>query len=144
MKYQAKESVHWIYLEKGELVMETLTDYCRQHSIENGQITGIGAVANIQMGVFVPETKSYHQDRFEGTYELTSFIGNITMKDGSPFIHAHIVLGDHEFRAISGHCMEMEVAVVGEFIIQKMETQVFRTLNPSVGLATWTMEEIHE
>jgi len=144
VKSQVKGSIHWVFVEQGEPVMKTLTDYCKANGIKNGQITGIGAVRNIELGVFVPATKSYHRDRIEDTHELTNYMGNVTLKDGDPFIHAHIVLGDHSFQTLSGHCFEMEVAVVGEFIIQAMNTTVSRKLNPNVGLATWNMGEDHE
>jgi len=124
--------------------MSSLTEFCKSQSISNGLITGIGAVNEIELGVFVVESASYHKEIFPETFELTSFLGNITLKDGAPFIHAHIVLGKHDFQTISGHCFEMKVAVVGEFIIQKMDTTVFRSTNPEVGLATWMMEENHE
>lgn len=144
MKYQQANDDFFVYVEKDEPVMETLTDFCQTHNISNGMITGIGAVKDIELGVFVVETASYHTETFPDTYELTNFIGNITLKDGIPFIHAHIVLGQHDFQTISGHCFAMKVAVVGEFIIRKINTSVARAMDPEIGLATWTMEEDHE
>ena len=76
---------------------------------------------------------------FEDAHELISFDGNITLKDGKPFLHAHVLLGDHAMNVFGGHLFETTVAVVGEFIIRKVNGNARRTLNSKIGLATWDL-----
>ena len=51
--------------------------------------------------------------------ELVSFEGNITLKDGSPFPHVHVVLSDHNMSTAGGHLFETTVAAVGEFFLME-------------------------
>ena len=137
MKYSTSGDKHFIFVEKGEKIMETITNYCKENKIDNAAVTGIGAVESTTIGAFDPASKDYIKVDFPDVLELVSFIGNITLKDGEPFVHAHAVLGDHGMQVIGGHVFEMTVAVVGEFVLQKSETKIRRELNAEIGLATW-------
>ena len=122
-KMQSKQvdKTYFIFLEKDEPVMKTLTEFCSKNSIQNGEISGIGAVKNIEIGAFDPGSKSYIHKKFDKTHELISCMGNITLKDGEAFIHSHITFGDHDMNVKGGHVFEMTVAVVGEFYIRKID-----------------------
>mgnify|MGYP001174589369 FL=1 len=106
----------------------------------NGQISGIGAVKEIEMGAYDLDSKSYLRKQYPDNHELISFQGNITLKDGNPFIHAHITIGNHDLHTRGGHLFEMKVAVVGEFIIRNIESNVHREFDKNIGLAVWCLE----
>jgi len=137
MKFKNSKDTHLIFVEKGEEIMSTITEYCQTNDIENGSISGIGAVDKSIIGAFDTSTKAYVKVDFPQAMELVSFVGNITMKDGIPFVHAHAVLGNHGMQVVGGHVFEMRVAVVGEFVVQKADTGIRRELDPKIGLATW-------
>jgi hypothetical protein len=139
MQIVSTDSTFFVYLERDEPVLATLTDVCRRHQIQAGWVTGIGAVKAVELGVYDLKTRTYTRRMFPETHELVSFQGNIALKDGEPFIHAHITIGNHDFELVGGHLFEMQVAVVGEFIIRKREVTVRRELDPEIGLATWCL-----
>ena len=142
-KMQSKQvdKTYFIFLEKDEPVIKTLTEFCRKNGIQNGEISGIGAVKNIEIGAFDPGSKSYIHKIFDKTHELISCMGNITLKDGEPFIHAHITFGDHDMNVKGGHVFAMTVAVVGEFYIRNFDGSIYRELNGDIGLAVCCIEE---
>ena len=129
-----------VYIQKDEPVMETLTSICKNNEIINGQISGIGAVKEIEIGAYDLDSKTYLRKQYTENHELISFQGNITLKDGTPFIHAHIIIGNHDLRTRGGHLFEMKVAVVGEFIIRKIDSNAHRELDDNIGLAVWCLE----
>ncbi len=142
-KMQSKQvdKTYFIFLEKDEPVIKTLTEFCRKNGIQNGEISGIGAVKNIEIGAFDPGSKSYIHKNFDKTHELISCMGNITLKDGEPFIHAHITFGDHDMNVKGGHVFEITVAVVGEFYIRNFDGSIHRELNGDIGLAVCRIRE---
>ena len=77
-------------LDKKYDVMESLTKFCKDQNIDNGKISGIGAIKEIELGAYDLSNKEYITQSFEEVWELTSFQGNIQLKEGNPFIHAHI------------------------------------------------------
>ncbi len=139
MQYKQNQNTYFIYLEKGELAVDLLTNFCKEHNILNGYISGIGAVNNIELGAYDSSTKEYIRRTFKETYELINYQGNIMLLDDKPFIHAHITIGNHNMELFGGHLFSMNIAVVGEFIIQKINGSSKRTFDDEIGLATWNL-----
>lgn len=142
MQFQKIDNSYIVYVEKGEKVMETLTQFCVDRNINSGQLSGIGAVQNTDIGAYDMTSKDYIHKLFNPIHELLSFQGNIAIKDGKPFIHAHITLGNHDMEVSGGHLFEMEVAVVGEFILHNFNEKTHRALNEDIGLTTLSLCKI--
>ena len=142
MQFQKVKNSHIVHVEKGEKVVESLTNFCKQNNIHSAQLAGIGAVKNIDIGAYDIDTKDYIHRVFDEILELLSFQGNIALKDGEPFLHAHITLGNHDMEVFGGHLFEMEVAAVGEFIIHDFQNETHRKLNEDIGLATLSLCKI--
>ena len=134
MQFECIDQDYFIHIEKNEKVMETLTRFCEEQGIQNAKISGIGAVKETEIGAFDTEAKEYVRKPFPTVWELVSFEGNVTIKDGQPFVHAHVVMSDHDMKTIGGHLFETTVAAVGEFFLRKFDGQAFRKLNEDVGL----------
>ena len=115
--------------------MNGLTQFCKDHKISNGKISGIGAIKKIELGAYDLNNKKYITQNFNDIWELTSFQGNIQLKDDVPFIHAHINISNHDLNPKGGHLFEATVAAVGEFVLNKINTSGKRVLNPDIGLA---------
>ncbi|MCH7613278.1 MAG: DNA-binding protein [Candidatus Marinimicrobia bacterium] len=136
MQYKQDGNTYFIYVQQNEKIMDILTQFCKDNDIQNGQISGIGAIKNIEIGAFDVEKKEYIIHHFNEVWELTSYQANVLLKDGEPFIHAHINISDHDLTVKGGHLFEADVAAVGEFILRKIETDGKRELDPTIGLAT--------
>ena len=139
MQFTKIENGYMIYVEKGENIMESITQFCIKNKINNAQLSGIGAVKNIEIGAFDTDNKKYIRQNFEDTWELVSYQGNISLKDDIPFIHAHVAISDHNLDIKGGHLFEATVAAVGEFILRKIYNNVYRELNEDIGLPTLCM-----
>ena len=142
MQFQKIDNSYIVHVEKGEKVMDTLTQFCIDRNITSGQLSGIGAVKNVDIGAYNITSKEYIHKIFDSILELLSFQGNVAIKDDEPFIHAHITLGNHDMEVSGGHLFEMEVAAVGEFIIHDFKDKTHRVLNEDIGLATLSLSKI--
>ena len=134
MQYKKADKDHFIYIEKNEKVMETIARYCIEKDIKNAKLSGIGAVRETEIGAYDTVAKEYIRKEFSGVLELISFEGNVTLKEGSPFVHAHVVLSDHQMGTLGGHLFETTVAAVGEFFLREFDGEAYRELNTDVGL----------
>ena len=134
MQYKQVDRDYFLYIEKNEKIMETVTKFCTEKNINNAKISGIGAVKNTEIGAYDTVTKKYVKKQFNNVLELVSFEGNVTLKDGSAFAHAHVVLSDHEMRTLGGHLFETTVAAVGELFIREFEGDAYRKMNDDIGL----------
>ena len=136
MQFKQEGDTYIIHVQQNEPIMATLTQFCKDHVIQNGQISGIGAIKAIELGAYDLHNKEYIKQNFEDIWELTSYQANIILKDGEPFIHAHINISDHAMVVKGGHLFEAEVAAVGEFVLRKINTDGRRELDDHIGLAT--------
>ena len=136
MQYVKDNDTFIIHVQQNEKIMSNLTQFCKDHKINNGQISGIGAIKGIKLGAYVLENKKYIIKHFNENWELTSFQANIQLKDGEPFIHAHITISDHEMDVKGGHLFEATVAGVGEFVLKKINTLGYRKMHTNIVLAT--------
>lgn len=140
MQYKQVDKDYFIYIEKNEKVMDTLTRFCKDQAITNAKISGIGAVKQSEIGAYDTVGKEYIRKQFPDVWELVSYEGNVTLKDGDPFVHGHVVLSNHDMKTIGGHLFEMTVAAVGEFFLRKFDNDAYREINEDVGLPCICLE----
>jgi hypothetical protein len=128
-------------LAKGDNINKTFESFAEVKGIGCAWLNGIGALENPEIGYYSLEDKAYHRKTFKGEYELTSLIGNITLKEGKPFSHTHITFSDTEFRVFGGHLFNANITAAGEFIMQFGSDEINREMNAEIGLPLWCLEE---
>ena len=140
MQYKQVDKDYFIYIEKNKKVMDTLIRFCKDQAITNAKISGIGAVKQSEIGAYDTVGKEYIRKQFPDVWELVSYEGNVTLKDGDPFVHGHVVLSNHDMKTIGGHLFETTVAAVGEFFLRKFDNDAYREINEDVGLPCICLE----
>ena len=140
MQYKQVDKDYFIYIEKNKKVMDTLIRFCKDQAITNVKISGIGAVKQSEIGAYDTVVKEYIRKQFPDVWELVSYEGNVTLKDGDPFVHGHVVLSNHDMKTIGGRLFEMTVAAVGEFFLRKFDNDAYREINEDVGLPCICLE----
>ena len=99
MKHKLDNDKLFLRLEKGENILDYLYKIIKMYDIKSGWISGIGAIENVQIGTYDLSNKKYNKIDMAGVYELTSLSGNISIKEGEPFLHKHINISDLDGRA---------------------------------------------
>ncbi|RLF81506.1 DNA-binding protein [Thermococci archaeon] len=127
-------------IPKGKEFLNSVTEFAKKHNILIGTISAIGTLKNPKIGYFEEEKKQYKVIELEGTYELISAMGNISLKDNEPFAHIHVSLGDEEGKMFGGHLVEGEV-FVAEVVVQELLGELLERKLQENGLALWDAEE---
>ena len=141
MKFRMEKSRAYMTLAKGDNINKTFESFAEVKGIGCAWLNGIGALENPEIGYYSLKDKAYHRKTFKGEYELTSLIGNITLKEGKPFSHTHITFSDTEFRVFGGHLFNANITAAGEFIMQFGSDEINREMNAEIGLPLWCLEE---
>ena len=141
MKFRMEKSRAYMTLAKGDNINKTFESFAEVKGVGCAWLNGIGALENPEIGYYSLEDKSYYRKTFKGEYELTSLIGNITLKEGKPFSHTHITFSDTEFRVFGGHLFNANITAAGEFIMQFGSDEINREMNAGIGLSLWCLEE---
>ena len=122
----------------GDLVGE-LTRICKDKGITAGRVEVIGAVKKARVGFYNQSEKKYGFRDFDQPMEILAVVGNISIKDGEPFVHAHITLSDSEDRAFGGHLCEGTTVFAAEFRIEEMAgAELVRKPDQTTGLPLWS------
>jgi predicted DNA-binding protein with PD1-like motif len=88
----------------GDDVLDRLNSLVRQQHVFAGSFTALGAVESGTVGYFIGDG-NYFQISLEGPLEVVSCVGNVSSKEGAPFVHAHITFSDKEGKAYGGHLL---------------------------------------
>ncbi len=126
-------------LPRGSDLLEELTRVASEEKITLAEISGIGALSRAKLGVFLPGKNTYRTHIRSGELEICSLQGNVSLKDGRPFVHAHVVLSDLRSRAWGGHLLPGCRVFVAEVIL-KVLTGAERERKPDEecgGLYLW-------
>ena len=134
MQYRVFGDTYVVRLQRGEEVLACLRELYEKESISLGTVSAIGAVNHVVVGVYRVDEQKYVANTFDGVMELTSLMGNITEKDGEPYLHLHATFGDLTGKVIGGHLNEAVVSATCELFVRKVEGHVGRRLDPETGL----------
>ena len=77
----------------------------------------------------------------DAPHEMASCIGNVSLKDGEPFVHTHVVLADEAGNTKAGHLFA-GVVFVAEVHLHELEgPSLERKRDEATGLSLWITEE---
>ena len=127
-------------LSHGADLLEELTKVCRNEKIHCGRFEALGAVQKARIAFYDQQIHEYRFFVLEQQLELTMLVGNISLKDGNPIVHAHIMLADETGKAYGGHLAPGTIVFSCEFILQAFDNPILeRGFDEATGLALWTM-----
>jgi predicted DNA-binding protein with PD1-like motif len=125
-------------LNQGADLLEELNKICWEKGIQLGQVQALGAVQKALIGYYDQESREYHFHTLNKPHEILSLVGNISLKDNKPMVHAHITLADEAGKACGGHLAPGTIIFACEYLIQSFKGEVYkRKLDDATGLPLW-------
>lgn len=137
MDYRRYDDMISVRLDKGEEICEQLLAVAQKEQIVGASVSGIGAVSDFVVGLFDPEKKQFGENHFTGYYEVTALGGNLSIKDGKPYLHLHMSCADAQGRVVGGHLAKATISLTGEIFIQVQNGGIGRRFDAEVGLNTF-------
>jgi len=125
-------------LPHGGDLLETLTELCIRHDVRLGRVEAIGAVSRARVGYYDQTKHEYRCLELDRPLEILSLIGNVSLRDGRPMVHAHITLGDDQGHAFGGHLAPGTIVFACECTLQAFEgPPLERKPDATTGLMLW-------
>ncbi|MBF0627059.1 MAG: DNA-binding protein [Magnetococcales bacterium] len=119
-------------------LLEVLNALCRARDIRLGRIEGLGAVRKARLGFYDQARQVYEFLELDQPLEITNLVGNVSLKEGEPFVHVHLTLADHAGRAFGGHLAPGTVVFAAEVMIQELTgAERHRGWDATTGLPLW-------
>lgn len=125
-------------LSYGMDLLEELTTVCVKEEIHLGCVEALGAVQKARLGFYNQDSREYAFFEIEKALEITNLVGNVSLRDGKPMVHAHVTLTDSDGKAYGGHLALGTVVFACEFCITKLDGPEFvRGHDEETGLPLW-------
>ncbi|MBR0188928.1 MAG: DNA-binding protein [Clostridia bacterium] len=137
MEYKRYGSVIALRLDKGDDITESVYKIAEKEGVKAAKVSGIGATDNFTVGVFDIAKKEYEKFDFSGNHEINVLTGNITEKDGKPYIHLHITATGKDCKVVGGHLIKGVISLTGEIIITVISGEISREYDETLGINRW-------
>jgi len=134
MEYRRFSDTYVVRLDRGEEVIGSIEELCEREGIKLGWVNAIGAVGEATLGYFDTSLKQYFSRQYTGIYEIASLSGNISTKDGKPYLHIHAVLSGEDGIAVGGHLNRAVVSATCEAFIRVVDGIIGRAMSEEIGL----------
>jgi hypothetical protein len=129
------QSTYAVIFDKNEEFIGGLTSWAKENKLGGSHFTAIGAFRDATLGYFDREKKDYRKISVYEQVEVLSLIGDVALNEGTPQVHAHVVVGKADGSAHGGHILEARVWPTLEVILTESPKHLRRKFDPETGLA---------
>ena len=120
--------------------IQSIEELARKEKINTASFTGVGALKWAIISFYDQEKHEYQKIKLDSPYEIACCIGNISLRDKKPFVHAHAVLADSNGNTKAGHLLEGKV-FAAEIHLQELEGTILeRKYDKVTGLSLWEIK----
>jgi hypothetical protein len=122
-------------LKAGAKIPDDILEIAKREKIATARVEAIGGVKELRLAYFNRGTKRYEEHDFKEFLEVTGILGNLTLKDGKPFLHIHGTFGRRDLSALAGHVMTANVFPLLEVVITPTKNRALRKFDDNLGLS---------
>ena len=134
MEYRSFDRTILVRLDKGDNIVESLLSVAASEGVTLASVSGIGAVDTMTVGVWDLSLGDYERYTYLGNREINALVGNLTTKDGAPYLHLHITATGAGGMVVGGHLMEATVSLTAEIFLHLADGAVERRFDPVLGI----------
>ncbi|NCD70674.1 PPC domain-containing DNA-binding protein [Mucilaginibacter agri] len=109
--------VYVLVFAKGDEVMSGLTEFAQKYKVTSASFTAIGDATSSKFGWFDKDKKMFKVFSLNEQAEITSMVGDISIINGKPSVHAHVNVADQNGMVHGGHLIEAFVYPTLEVVV---------------------------
>ncbi len=125
-------------LDHDSEIVASVTNLAERLGIEVGAVSAIGALKRAEIGYYDQNSHEYRAIEIDGPVEISSLVGNISIRDGKPFLHAHATLADSDGNVGGGHLSSGTVFAAEVYIQELCGRPPTRKHDPTTDLFLWS------
>ena len=127
-------------LPYNEDLITSVENFCKKFSVEMASFSIIGAVSSVTIGSYDQKQQVYASHHEKADLEILTCFGNISLKEGNPVAHAHIVLCDKDGKTTGGHLFSDTIIFAAEIELQELVGKTLeRVYDDNTGLMLWDL-----
>ncbi|UCF58447.1 MAG: DNA-binding protein [Candidatus Bathyarchaeota archaeon] len=126
--------------ERDSDIVQFLTKLAEKKGINAAAFTAIGALKRAKLGFYDEGKHEYREIAVDSPQELASCTGNISIKNGKPFVHVHAVLADKDGNTKAGHLFEGIVFAAEIHLRELKGPKLERKYSETTKLSLWDIK----
>ncbi|GAB4297226.1 MAG: DUF296 domain-containing protein [Myxococcota bacterium] len=133
-------------LDRKDKLPAAFVKLCKKHNIKAGVISAIGALESVALGEYDQSKMKYVEPiKLDRASEIITLLGNISQKDGEPFVHLHLSVAyevkgagdERQTQILAGHLFDATVFACEFHIAAFDDVKLNRAVEPQTGLSLW-------
>jgi predicted DNA-binding protein with PD1-like motif len=125
-------------LATGSDLVDEIERHCAEHEVTAAEVSVIGAVRRARYAYYEQVEQRYRELASETHHEITGFVGNVSVRDDQPFLHAHATFADADGATVGGHLLRGIEVFAAEVVIRELgDVSLVRRHDEETGLALW-------
>ena len=127
-----------VRLARGDDLLEQLNAAAAELGYEAATLSILGAVERLAVAYWRQDTHEYERHEYDAPHEISGGVGNVSLKDGKPFVHIHVTGSGEDGKAVAGHLTEGTRVYMIEAYLRRLDGPApVRELEDEIGLAVW-------
>ena len=118
-------------------IIDSVIEFSKKNTIMTATFTAIGALKSAKLGFYDQKQHEYLETLLLAPQEIASCIGNISIKEGEPFVHTHAVLADLDGNIKAGHLLAGKVFAAEIHVTELVGEKLVRKNDVVSGLSLW-------
>jgi predicted DNA-binding protein with PD1-like motif len=125
-------------LPTGSDLVEEIERFCLENQVQAAWVSVIGAVSRAAFAYYNQTMLQYKEMASPRHHEIIGLVGNVSMREGRPFLHAHASFGDINGEELGGHLLAGCTVWAAEVEIREFTgVSLVREHDERTGLALW-------
>jgi uncharacterized protein len=135
MKLISQNQDHYtVRLDPDEELIATVQAFCEERGIQHAWLSALGSAKELELAYYDLEHKEYQPVALQERVEIVNITGNIALKEGKAFCHAHGTFSRADMSTLGGHINRCAISATCEVRLEAGEGEVRRTFDETTGL----------
>ena len=131
-------SAAFVRLERGDDLLEQLNAAAAELGFEAATLQIVGALERLAVAYYRQDTHEYERHEHDAPHEISGGVGNVSLKEGTPFVHIHVTGSGADGKAVAGHLVEGTRVFLIEAYFRRLDGPApVRELEDDLGLSVW-------
>ncbi len=140
--YEVQATVGPVHILKpayGSDLLKELSDFVHSQGINLAWFSGLGAVSRATIRYYDQPKQEWIDLEHDQRLEVSGMVGNVSLLDGEPIVHAHITFADEQGRCFGGHLGPNTLVFNMEILLTTLSAakSVVRKMDAQTGLTIW-------
>ncbi len=111
-----------VHFSAGDELMSGMTEFAEKYNLKLSEVRGLGGISSAVVSAYDPEKGAFKRFNIDQKGELVSLQGEITMQNGKPQFHAHVVFVLVDGTVHGGHLVEAHINPIANLFVNEYDT----------------------